>query len=167
MGAIRCVLAALLLVGTAGAASAAHHEGELMKEVTEIGDKLAQAMVDNDTETMFSMYAPDAISLPNMGPRLDGIAAFREHHEMMTAAGMKVLSFQSGPTEVWEAGDQVIEIGTYDISLLAPGMPDPIEDTGKYLTIYVRDDDGSLKIKVETWNTDMSPMEMSGHGPGE
>jgi hypothetical protein len=42
------------------------------------------------------------------------------------------------------------------------GMPGEIEDAGKYLTIYERDADGALKIKVETWNTDVNPMMMGG-----
>jgi hypothetical protein len=43
-----------------------------------------------------------------------------------------------------------------------------ISDKGKYLTIYERDANGSLKIKVETWNTDLNPMQMGGgeHEPG-
>ena len=102
---------------------------------------------------------------------MEGIEAFRQSHEQMAAAGMKVLSFESEPTEVWQAGEQVIEIGTFDIELQMPGMPQNIQDKGKYLTIYDRDADGSLKIKVETWNTDMNPMQMmagmSGSQEGE
>ena len=45
-----------------------------------------------------------------------------------------------------------------------PGMTETIRDTGKYMTVYVRDADGALKIKVETWNTDMNPMEMGAQG---
>jgi ketosteroid isomerase-like protein len=33
-----------------------------------------------------------------------------------------------------------------------------MEDTGKYLTLWEKQADGSLKIKVETWNTDKNPM---------
>ena len=167
MRALCCVAAAMLVVGVAGISALAQDENELMSEVAEIGDTMAQAMIDNDTETMFSLYAEDAISLPNMSPRLDGIEAMRQSNEMMTAAGMKILSFDSSPTDVWQAGDQVIEIGTYVISLQVPGVPSPIDDKGKYLTIYVRDDDGSLKVKVETWNTDMNPMAMASQGPAE
>ena len=44
------------------------------------------------------------------------------------------------------------------------GMLHPITDEGKYLTIYERDAEGKLKIKVETWNSDHDPMEMMGDG---
>ena len=159
---LRCLVASLLLLGVAAAASADNHENALMKEVEALGDALAKAMLEDDVETMFGMYAEDAISLPNYGPRMEGIEAFRQHHEQMAAAGMKILSFTGDPTDVWEAGDQVIEIGTFTIALEMPGMPQKIEDKGKYMTVYVRDADGSLKIKAETWNTDMNPMAMMG-----
>ena len=162
MRALRCVVVTLLLVGAATIAAAEHHEGDLIKELTAIGDGLSKAMVENDVEHLLGMYAEDAISLPNFGPRMQGIEAFRQHHAQMTAMGMKVLSFESEPTEAWEAGDQVIEIGNYDIELVMPGMPQNIKDRGKYLTVYERSAEGELKIKVETWNTDMNPMEMMG-----
>jgi ketosteroid isomerase-like protein len=162
MRALRCFVAVLLVLGLAAGASAEHHDNGLLKEVAAIGDALAKAMVEDDIDFMLGMYAEEAISLPNFGPRMQGIEAFRQSHEQMAAAGMKVLSFESEPTEAWEAGDQVIEIGRFAIELQMPGMPQNIKDKGKYLTIYVRDDDGALKIKAETWNTDMNPMEMMG-----
>ena len=149
----RVLLAACLVLGLAAAASA----DDLMEEVKAIGDKLTKAMLEDDVETMLGMYTEDAISLPNYGPRMQGLEAFRQHHDQMMASGMKIKSFESQPTEVWGCGDQVIEIGTFTIALDMPGMPG-IEDKGKYMTVYARQDDGSLKIKAETWNTDMNPM---------
>ena len=119
MGALRCLLAGLLILALPAAAAADHHDA-LMQEVTAIGDALAKAMLENDIDTMLSMYAEDAISLPNFGPRMDGVEAFKQHNEQMAAAGMKIFSFTSDPTDVWEAGDQVIEIGTFEIELPGP-----------------------------------------------
>jgi uncharacterized protein (TIGR02246 family) len=164
MRALRCLGIGVVAVGVAFSAAADHHEG-LMAEVRAIGDKMTKALVEDDVEAMLAMYVPDAISLPNFSPRLDGVAAFREHHEQMAAAGMKINSFESEPTDVWQAGGHVIEIGTYEINITMPGAP-PIDDRGKYMTVYVRDDDGMLKVKAETWNTDINPMAM-GAPPSE
>jgi ketosteroid isomerase-like protein len=152
----------LFVLGLVAPAWAAHHEDALMKEVTALGDALTKALLVDDIETMLGMYAEDAISLPNFSPRMDGLAEFKAHHDQMAAAGMKITSFESEPSDVWECGKQVIEIGAYTISLAMPGAPQPITDKGKYMTVYARQSDGSLKIKVETWNTDMNPMEMGG-----
>ena len=156
------VLGCLFMVLATGASAGGHNEA-LMKEVEALGDALSKAMVENDVDFLLGLYAEDAISLPNYGPRMQGMEAFKKSHEEMAAVGMKVRSFESQPTEAWECGDQVIEIGTFIITLDMAGMTN-IQDKGKYLTIYVRDADGALKIKVETWNTDMNPMEMGGGG---
>ena len=164
MRALRGVVASLLFFGLPAAALAAQQKVKLMQEVKAFGDVLEAALVEDDMETMFGFYAEDVISLQNYGPRLDGIDAIRKHHDEMTAAGMKISSFTSDPTEAWECGNQVIEIGTFTIALNMPGMTETVKDTGKYMTVYVRDADGALKIKVETWNTDMNPMEMGAQG---
>jgi uncharacterized protein (TIGR02246 family) len=162
MRTMRIVLACVLALGAAGV-EAGGGDDKLMQEVTALGDALAEAMLANDVETMLGMYAEDAISLPNYSPRMQGKDAFREHHAQMSAAGMKIISFESEPTDVWKAGNQVVEIGRYAIELDMPGMPG-IKDQGKYLTVYVREG-GSLKIKAETWNTDVNPMmPAGGHG---
>ena len=62
--------------------------------------------------------------------------------------------------EVIVCKEMVIEIGEYAISLTIPGMEMPVADKGKYITVWERQKDGSLKIKIETWNTDVNPMEM-------
>jgi hypothetical protein len=41
-----------------------------------------------------------------------------------------------------------------------PGMEKPMDDRGKYLTIWEKQKDGSLKVKIETWNSDINPMSM-------
>ena len=163
MRAFRYLVVGLFVLGLAAPVQAAHSEEALMKEVTALGDALTKALLADDVETMLGMYAEDAISLPNFSPRMDGLAEFKAHHEQMAAAGIKIRSFESEPTDVWECGNQVIEIGKYTIALEMPGMPQPITDKGKYMTVYLRTADGSLKIKAETWNTDMNPMEMGGH----
>jgi ketosteroid isomerase-like protein len=58
------------------------------------------------------------------------------------------------------AGDLVTDIGTYKISMNMAGSDKKIDDHGKYLTILEKQKDGSLKVKVETWNTDVDPMSM-------
>lgn len=158
------VLAWFLVLGLAAVPSAA--QDDLMQEVEALGDKIEKALVENDTEFLFGLYAEDAISLPNFEARVEGIEALKLHHEKMVASGMEILAFESDPTDVWAAGDQVIEIGTFEIELNVPEMAEPVEDRGNYLTVYTRDDEGKLKIKAEIWNTSMNPMEMMGdmHG---
>jgi hypothetical protein len=38
-----------------------------------------------------------------------------------------------------------------------PDLKEEWPDNGKYITVWEVQDDGSLKIRVETWNTDINP----------
>lgn len=57
-------------------------------------------------------------------------------------------------------GNLITEIGSYKINMSMPGMDKPMDDHGKYLTIWEKQKDGSLKVKIETWNSDLDPMSM-------
>ena len=90
----------------------------------------------------------------------EGIAAIRKANEEMMKSGMKITSFEPVTLKVLVNGNMITEIGTYKISMSMPGMENPMQDHGKYLTIWEKQKDGSLKVKVETWNTDVDPMSM-------
>ena len=115
-----------------------------------------QAMLDNDMETMLSMYSDDIISMPSYQPMVKGIAKIKELSEAQIKSGWKTTKFDLKPTDILLAGNLAIEIGNYDMAMTGPGVPE-WKDNGKYMTIWEEQKDGSLKIKVETWNTDTNP----------
>jgi ketosteroid isomerase-like protein len=116
-------------------------------------------MLSGDVESNLSLYAEDAISLPANEPMRQGIADIRKGAEEMSKSGFKVTSFEPTILKLIPEGNLVTEIGTYKIKVTMPGMQDPMDDHGKYLTIWEKQPDGSLKIKVETWNSDVNPMQ--------
>ena len=73
--------------------------------------------------------------------------------------GMKVTKFTLESVDIIDGEKFVIDIGKYSLTMTMKGMPAPIEDAGKYVTVYEKQEDGSLKVKVETWNADNNPME--------
>jgi len=137
----------------------AQDTAELKKKIQEMNDKAAEMMVANDEAGMWANYTEDVISMPSYEPILRGIEACKQSYKKMTEAGMKMTAFKSVVTDVIDAGNYVIDIGSYKISMSMPGMDMPWDDHGKYLTIWEKQDDGSLKVKVETWNTDVNPWE--------
>ena len=137
----------------------AQDTAELKKKIQAMNDEAAKMMVANDAAGMWANYSEDVISMPSYEPMLKGIAACKESYKKMTESGMKMTAFKSVVTDIIDAGDYVVDIGTYKISMSVPGMDMPWDDHGKYMTIWEKQDDGSLKIKVETWNTDVNPWE--------
>jgi len=132
---------------------------ELKQKIQEMNDKAAEMMVANDEAGMWANYTDDVISMPSYEPMLKGIEACKQSYKKMNESGMKMTAFKSVVTDVIDAGNYVIDIGSYKISMSMPGMDMPWDDHGKYMTIWEKQDDGTLKIKVETWNTDVNPWE--------
>jgi ketosteroid isomerase-like protein len=138
---------------------------ELKSKVQKLNDEFAERMVAGDMESMWDGYADDVISMPSYEPMLKGKDACIESSKQMMGSGMKFTEFKTTVTDVMKYDNLVVDIGTYELKMTMPGMADPINDHGKYLTLWEMQKDGSMKVKVETWNTDVNPMQMMGdHG---
>lgn len=133
---------------------------EYKAKIESINKEMAKNMLEGNTEKLLSLYTEDAISMPSYQPMNEGIAAIRKASDEMAKSGVKINSFVPTTLKVMANGNLITEIGTYKISVSMPNMDKPTEDHGKYLTIWEKQKDGSLKVKVETWNSDVDPMSM-------
>ena len=133
---------------------------EYKARIEKLNKEMAKYMIEGNTEKGLSMYTADAISLPSYEPIRDGLPAIRKASEEMAKTGWKCKSFEPTTLKVMPNGNMITEIGTYAISMTMPGMEKSMDDHGKYLTIWEKQKDGSLKVKIETWNSDINPMSM-------
>ena len=124
--------------------------------IEEMNKVYTKAMIDNDVEKMLSMYTEDIISMPSYQPTIKGIAKVKELSEMQAKSGWKTTEFVLSITDIIVQGNLAIEIGNYNMKMSGPDVPE-WADYGKYITIWEEQKDGSMKIKVETWNTDTNP----------
>jgi len=129
-------------------------------KIEALNQEMAKNMLAGNTEKLLSLYTDDAVSMPSYQPIHEGIAAIRKASDEEMKTGIKYNSFAPTTLKVSVNGNLITEIGTYKISMSMPKMDKPMEDHGKYLTIWEKQKDGSLKVKVEIWNTDVDPMSM-------
>ena len=54
-----------------------------------------------------------------------------------------------------ERDDLAYVLGTYTMTIVPPGAPGPIEDSGKYIEIRRRQPDGSWLISTDIFNSDL------------
>ena len=126
------------------------------KKIEEMNKVYTKAMIDNDIDKMLSMYTNDIISMPSYQPTVKGFAKVKELSEMLAKSGWKTTQFDLSITDIIVQGNLAIEIGNYNMKMTGPDVPE-WADYGKYITIWEEQKDGSMKIKVETWNTDTNP----------
>lgn len=158
MKTILSVLLAVLIVCLTSENVLSQTDQELKQKIEGINKELAKAMVEGDFSKSLKYYSTDAITMPNNSEMVQGIDEIKKSNEAMIQSGIKMKNFEATTLQVKSCGAQVTEIGTYKLSMTIPGMPNDYEDHGKYLTIWEKQADGSLKIKIEMWNTDVSPM---------
>ena len=111
------------------------------------------AVAARDSNGVANMYSDDAhLLVPNM-PRADGKEAIRQAWiGFMATPGME-LTGASNTKLISEAGDMVVELGTYVFKFQdKTGMAQT--DNGKYVTVYKKVN-GEWKIVVDTFNSDM------------
>jgi uncharacterized protein (TIGR02246 family) len=110
-----------------------------------------------DIDKWASYFAEDASGLyPGMGT-LNGKAAIKAAIAPLFADPNSGMMFQSNKVVASKGGDMVYSEGTYTMTMTNPKTKKPATDKGKYLTIYMKQADGSWKAVADTYNSD-SPM---------
>jgi ketosteroid isomerase-like protein len=137
----------------------AQDAAELKKKLQMMCDKYSQQMVSGDVSELWANYTDDIISLPSYEPAVRGLDAVKASYEKMKDSGMKMTKFTLTVTDAMQSGDFVVEIGTYKLTMEGGGMDMPWDDYGKYMNLWEMQGDGSMKLKVETWNSDVNPWE--------
>lgn len=156
------VLFVLFITATAFAQSPAEYKSK----IEALNKEMVKNMLAGNTEKLLSIYTNDAISLPSYEPIHDGLPAIKKASEDLAKTGVKFTSFEPTTLKVLVNGNMITEVGTYKVTISMPGMDKPVDDHGKYLTIWEKQSDGSLKVKIETWNSDVNPIGMMGE-PGQ
>jgi ketosteroid isomerase-like protein len=109
-------------------------------------------VVGNDGTTHAEVYySLDAVLMPPNQEVIRGreaIASFFEDYPPFTD-----LVFT--PVEVDGAGDIAYVYGNYSLMVTPPGEEQPISDFGKYIEIWKRQRDGSWKLALDIFNSDV------------
>ena len=147
------LMAVMALVTLAG-----FSRGEnLAGRVQAAGQSATRAYLAGDLDRWIGFYTPDAVQMPNYGPMWSGREAILAAARQAVQSGIKTLMVDYGSVRTWECGNLVYDLGTHTVTLQIPGHTKPVVDRGKYLNIWEKQPDGSLKIKLEIWNTDQMP----------
>src|SRR5271169_997286 len=123
----------------------------LKNEVEGLIAQFGKDFGNQDSASVANFYAADAKLLPPGSPLVEGRDAIRTFVDGMFAAGCRSLDLKTA--DVIDAGDCAIEVGSFVMGIEPPGA-DSIQEIGKYVAIYRRQPDGSLKLIVDTFNSD-------------
>lgn len=137
----------------------AQTDAELKQKIEKMNDEMAVAMIAGDHEKNLSYYTDDVVSLPSYDKMLEGKEAIRKSIIEMKNSDWDIKAFDFETVSVETNGNVVTEIGKYKMEMKNDKMEQAMKDEGKYITMWEKQTDGSLKIKTEMWNSDKNPME--------
>ena len=120
--------------------------------IEEANMKFGEAARAGDAATLASYYTEDARLLPPNSEMIEGRAGVEAYWTGGFQMGIKDIVLTT--VEVMGMGDMVCEIGKAKVSIQPEGM-DAIEDSGKYLVVWKKGEDGMWRLHVDIWNSSL------------
>lgn len=145
------VLVALLVVAGVGAYAQNSKAADAIRAADQQWEKAAAA---SDLAKTVSFCQPDGSVLPPNAPIATGTAAIRQMFAGYFALPKVSISWTAVTAEAAKSGDLGYSRGTYRFSFNdASGKP--VVDTGKYVTVWHKQADGSWKVVADIFNSDL------------
>ena len=139
------------------AACGAHTGAASEQEAVKSADAALQAAVAaKDLDKIMVHYAEDAVLMPTAAPVVTGKPAITAEWKHILAIPQLENTSTLARVEVSASNDMAYTMGSYRSRMM--GETDVlVDEPGKWLSIWKRQPDGSWKIAVETYNTDVPP----------
>ena len=152
---IGCLALAALTVGCSNApAPTPDTRNADVQAVKDVEAAWVKDTAAKDADKWASYFAEDGSGLYPGSATLNGKAAIKAAMTPMFADPNFSLTFQSTRAMASKSGDMVYSQGTYTMTMTNPKTKKPMTDTGKYLTVYTKQADGSWKAVADTFNSD-------------
>ncbi len=153
---IACLALACLTVGCSNtSAPPPDTRAADLQAVKEVEIAWVKDAATKDPDKWASYFTEDGSGLYPGAAILNGRAAIRAAMAPMMADPNFALTFQSIRAMASKGGDMVYSQGTYVLTITDPKTKQPMTDKGKYLTVYMKQPDGSWKAVADTFNSDL------------
>jgi uncharacterized protein (TIGR02246 family) len=113
----------------------------------ELRTQWQDAFNKGDVPGFVALYSEEAKLMPSYTKMITGKAGIKGYYERVEPGG-QTINIKSIETD--SDGSLVYEIGSYVVT-----WTDLKPDTGKYVSVAKKQDDGSWKIIAHIWNSDL------------
>jgi ketosteroid isomerase-like protein len=152
----RIVTGLVFLVVSAGAALA-QRSGKETDGLLAADAAWMKVYATKDLEKSVAFFDSEGSMLPSNAPIATGKDALTKLIGSAFATPDYTLSWHANKVGVARSGELGYTSGTYDFSMKdATGKT--ISDKGKYLTVWKKQADGTWKVLLDTYNSDLPPI---------
>jgi uncharacterized protein (TIGR02246 family) len=131
--------------------------------------EVVEATLAGDWGRLAATFTEDAVRLPPDEPLHKGRAAIKQWAEDNWGP-VSYTAFTMEVKDVDGCGDLAYAWGPYSATVEVPGLEEPIEDIGKFLTVFRKQADGAWLVSVAMFNSDVplpGQPEEAGEEPAE
>jgi len=118
------------------------------------------AAVAKDWDAISTFFTNNAVAMPPHQPMVQGRLGIKEWY----ASFPPVTDVELPIVEIDGRGDLAYTRGTYSMTMVMDGAPEPVTLIGKNLAIWRKQSDGSWLIAVEMFNSDLPMPSVGGEG---
>ena len=127
---------------------------KIEQALRDLDAKWSAAAGAKDIDKTVSYYSEDAVVMPPNAPSAKTRETIRSAwKEMLTTPGAAI-RWKATKVEVAKAGDLAYVSGTYE-QLMTDASGNQAKDRGKYVEIFKKQTDGTWKVIVDIWNSDL------------
>ena len=124
------------------------------RAIREIEIEWSKAQAAKDVERCMSFYADDASEFEPGKPIATGKDAIRKGYDAFFATPGISSNFQTAKLVVARGGDLAYTYGT-SATTKNDAKGKPVNDKGKYVTVYAKQPDGKWKVVADIFNSDL------------
>lgn len=143
---------ALLSFAVAGTAAAG--DTKIEQALRDLDAKWSAAAGAKDIDKTVSYYSEDAVVMPPNAPSATTRETIRSAWKEMLATPGAAISWKATKAEVAQSGDLGYVSGTYEQTMI-DANGEPVKDRGKYVEIFRKQADGTWKVVVDIWNSNL------------
>jgi len=120
--------------------------------IYDLWNEYSDAVNDGDFERWITLWAEDSLRVPpsDFGPRQFGKDEIWAAMQPLFESSKQKMIINAEGIEVF--GDKAYSYGTFEVSVIPKGGGDTLTIAGNFLTVFAKQDDGSWKIAIDTWN---------------
>lgn len=115
-----------------------------------------QAIAAKDLDKIMSFYADDAVLMPAAKPLLTGKAAITNEWKELLAIPAFQNASKLTQVVVSRSSDMAYTRGSYETRLMGENGQ-LVTEPGKWLSVWRKQPDGSWRVAIDTYNTDIPP----------
>lgn len=127
-----------------------------VEAIDQVREAHVAALNDGDVDAWVAAFTGDGVQMPPNAPANLGSESIRAWSQAFL--GPLRVEFALAVDEVQVAGDWAFERGAYTIALTPKAGGEPMQDAGKYITIYQRQPGGAWRMGRDIWNSNNPPF---------